>query len=103
MEMLSTGRAALALLGSLLGDALSPPACAACDAPVRRAVVFCAACAATVERAETPEADATIAALAYGGAVTEAIARLKYGGRPDLGRPLGDLIAGAIATAGVDA
>jgi ComF family protein len=51
---------------------------------------FCEACASTVQRA--PEVDATVAAFVYGGAVAHAVVRLKYDRRPDLARPLGDLL-----------
>jgi ComF family protein len=36
------------------------------------------------------------AAFAYGGAIARVIARLKYERRPDLARPLGDLLARAL-------
>ena len=53
--MLTTARFLfLALRAALLLalDAISPPACAACDAQVSRRAVFCAACARTVVRIE---------------------------------------------------
>lgn len=77
------------MLLDLVGDWLSPPECAACDAPVARRAVFCVACASTVERDASIEGP--VAFGAYGGALGEAIRKLKYGGRPDLARPLGDL------------
>jgi ComF family protein len=44
------------------------------------------------------ESDArSVAAFAYGGAIAQAIGRLKYEQRPDLARPLGDLLWRALA------
>ncbi|MDC3953800.1 ComF family protein [Polyangium jinanense] len=86
--------AARAIARALL-DTLSPPACAACDAPVRRDRVFCQPCAATVVRtANTP--DEPLAFAAFGGALAAALKRFKYGERPDLGRPLGHLLRGLV-------
>lgn len=69
---------------------LAPPRCAACDARVRALAVFCRACGSTAERA-VPEVGST-AAFLYGGAVSRAIMRMKYENRPDLARPLADLL-----------
>ncbi|MFO0674283.1 MAG: ComF family protein [Polyangiaceae bacterium] len=81
---------------------LSPPACAACDAPLERARVFCAACAATVVATPpAPRGAHTVSAAAYGGAVATAIVRLKYGGRADLARPLAHLAFPVAASLGV--
>jgi ComF family protein len=80
----------------LVGAFLAPPRCAACEAPVARLAVFCAACASTVQRAEDA-GDGAIAAFVYGGAIAEAITRFKYGARPDLARPLADLLWHAVA------
>jgi ComF family protein len=74
---------------------LAPPRCAACDARVAMMSAFCPACAATTERARIDDARA-IAAFVYGGAVARAIARFKYERRPDLARPLGDLLWRAV-------
>jgi ComF family protein len=76
----------------LLGLLLSPPRCAACDGDVAAGLVFCRACAATVARAPGEEGTSSVAAFAYGGAIAEAITRFKYGRRPDLARPLADLL-----------
>jgi ComF family protein len=78
------------LLRELVGALLAPERCAACDVrvPMRRA--FCKACASTLVPA--PPGEAGIAAFAYGGAIAEAITRFKYGRRPDLARPLSDLL-----------
>jgi ComF family protein len=74
---------------------LAPPRCASCDEPVSSSVTFCRACASTAERFVPSDASLT-AAFVYGGAIARAIVRLKYGGRSDLARPLGDLLWAAI-------
>ena len=88
--------AALAL--DVFASVLAPPRCAACDAPVGRLAAFCPSCAATVEAGKDGE-DA-LAAFAYGGAIAQAITRMKYESRPDLARPLGDLLWRALAVHG---
>ncbi|HXN31925.1 MAG TPA: ComF family protein [Polyangiaceae bacterium] len=75
----------------LLAWVVAPPRCAACDTPVRLLSVFCSACASTAERVQDNDPPVT-AAFVYGGAVERAITRLKYDRRPDLARPLGDLL-----------
>jgi ComF family protein len=70
---------------------LAPPRCAACDAGVRLLAVFCPSCAQSAAKANPGEGP-TSAALVYGGAVARAITRMKYEERPDLARPLGDLL-----------
>jgi len=74
-------------------DLLAPPSCASCDLELaaKRPVLFCAGCAATVERAPLGSA----AAFLYGGAVAEAITRMKYGDRADLASRLGAALASA--------
>jgi ComF family protein len=84
-----------ALAGDLFASVLAPPRCAACDAPVGRVAAFCTACASTVEVGE--DRPGAIAAFAYGGAIAQAITRMKYESRPDLARPLGDLLWRALA------
>jgi ComF family protein len=84
-----------AFLLDVLGAVLAPPRCAACDAPVHRLRVFCSACASTVERSKAR--GEALAAFVYGGAVARAVTRFKYEGRPDLARPLGDLLWAAVA------
>jgi ComF family protein len=79
----------LALEG--LAHLLAPPRCAACDVRVGARSVFCADCARLAEPLPHGGSHAT-AAYVYGGPITEAITRLKYGRRPDLARPLGDLL-----------
>jgi ComF family protein len=84
------GPAASLVLEALVAT-LAPPRCAACDARVRMLAVFCPPCARTATSAAGEPAQAT-AALVYGGAVARAIVRMKYESRPDLARPLGDLL-----------
>jgi len=80
----------------LLASIVSPPRCAACDARVARLVAFCPACRSTVEPAREGDTR-SLAAFAYGGAIAQAIRRLKYERRPDLANPLGDLVWRALA------
>lgn len=86
-------------------DWLAPPACAACDAEVRPGRVFCGPCAATVVRLPLAACGpvGSLAPFAFGGAVAEAVRRFKYGGRPDLARPLGHLLRAAVQDAGLRA
>jgi ComF family protein len=91
-------------LSDILGDFLSPPRCAACDAGVPRRQVFCAPCAASVETCSAPSDgvpadDVPLAFGYYGGALAQAIRRLKYDDRPDLARPLGELLRSACRAA----
>src|SRR5437868_5567952 len=96
----SLSRACLAFgsaAAELALSVLAPPRCAACDAPVAMRTVFCAACASTVQRIASD--GRVVAAFAFGGAVGDAIVRFKYASRPDLARPLGNLIAAAVRDA----
>jgi ComF family protein len=81
--------------GGFLGRVVSPPRCAACDVEVRARVVFCRECASTVTWAPRKGAW-PLAAFDYGGAIADSVTRFKYGGRPDLARPLGDLLWRAV-------
>jgi ComF family protein len=108
-----------ALARALLAAAarvLSPPACAACDAAVPPATsIFCPPCASTLAPQPPPGAPppATgprsldpppiLAAAPFGGALARAIRRFKYDDRPELARPLGDLLRGAARGAGLRA
>jgi ComF family protein len=74
---------------------LAPPRCAACDAHVRLLAVFCPSCARTTASAAGGSGRPS-AALVYGGAIARAITRMKYESRPDLARPLGDLLWAAL-------
>ncbi len=80
-------------LGTLL---LSPPACAACDAPVPHLVAFCRTCVGTIVSSGDP-----LVVGRFGGALATAVHRLKFGDRPDLARPLGALLAARCRGAGL--
>jgi ComF family protein len=64
---------------------------------VSRLAVFCPACASTATPAPRDAHSDAIAAFVYGGAVAHAITAMKYRARPDLARPLGDLLSRAVA------
>jgi ComF family protein len=88
--------AALARLAiDVFASILAPPRCAACDAQVGRLAAFCPPCASTVDAAGA-DPEGALAAFVYGGAMARAIVRLKYEARPDLARPLGDLLYRAL-------
>jgi ComF family protein len=93
---MQTARSIASVAVELLASIVAPARCASCDAEVARLAVFCGTCASTVERAPAGD-ERSIAAFAYGGPVALAIARLKYDRRPDLARPLGDLLWRAVA------
>jgi ComF family protein len=84
----------------LAAATLPRPCCAACDETVPATVVFCAACASTAQRFVPTdfgsEAAGAFAAFVYGGSIAQAIVRMKYEPRPDLARPLGDLLWASI-------
>jgi ComF family protein len=84
-------QAALSLAVELAGAALAPPRCSACDEPVSLLRAFCPACASTV-LPSSEYGNERRAAFVYEGAIARAITRFKYEGRPDLARPLGDLL-----------
>src|SRR5579859_8306653 len=88
--------AALSFALELAAAALAPPRCAACDQPVRLLKTFCPPCASTVVPAPRLGLSG-VAAFDYEGAMARAIVRLKYERRPDLARPLGDLLWRALA------
>jgi ComF family protein len=96
---LALGRAVLLPLV----DLLAPPLCAACDAELRGRAVFCAACVPSVIPALPFVADDVAAFALYGGAVAEALRRLKYGGRADLALPLGHLARRVARAASIEA
>jgi len=73
-----------------LGDLLSPLRCAACDAPLVQRALLCPVCASTVIR--WTRGGSPLAFGHYGGALSSALLRLKYGNRPDLGPALGQLL-----------
>jgi ComF family protein len=88
---MKTASSMISLVGELLASIVAPPRCAACDEHVALLAAFCAACASTVNPVREGDGSC-FAAFAYGGAIARAITRLKYDGRPDIGRPLGDLL-----------
>jgi len=69
---------------------LAPPRCSACDASVGLLAAFCPDCARQIETGAP--GDDVLAGFVYGGPIARAIALLKYEGRADLARPLGDLL-----------
>lgn len=87
-----------------LGEALAPSRCAACDARVAPLRAFCPVCAGTIETGPCPPCPLGVPMAAvglYGGGLSRAIHRLKYEDRPDLARPLGELLASAVEARGV--
>lgn len=81
----------LRALGRGLLEAAFPPVCAACGALGREP--FCRLCWESVSPARyqaLPGLDEAVSLWAYGGAVAAAVQRLKYQGRPELGRSLGE-------------
>jgi len=100
-RLLSAWVALVRALGEALLTLLAPSCCAACDEPIDRHAAFCPACASSLVPLEATEQRAghgdplgirpLVAFGAYGGALREALRRFKYGARPDLGRPLGEL------------
>ena len=79
-----------ALAFTHLAEILSPSRCAACDSLLDRRALLCAICASTVLRWS---GDGNPLAFGhYGGALSSALLRLKYGNRPDLGAALGQLL-----------
>lgn len=73
-------------ISTWLGELVAPSRCAACDEEARLDgfLLFCEGCGATVERSTKHEA-----AFIYGGAMADAIVKLKYAGRSDLASRLG--------------
>jgi ComF family protein len=86
-------------LGAVL-DLAAPRGCTACDAAVRGRVAMCRSCASTVVRLE--EEGPVRAFAEHGAALATALHRLKYRARPDLARPLGDLLATIAPRGAVD-
>lgn len=69
-------------------DLVAPVRCTGCDLPWVGAGAFCASCTGLVERASNRGA-----VFEYGGPVADAIQRLKYEGRSELGSVLGGMLA----------
>jgi ComF family protein len=77
-------------------SSIAPDACAACDRRVPIMTIFCRTCAATLVPAES-RGSGDIAPFVYGGALATAIGSFKYDRRIDRGRPLANLLLGALA------
>lgn len=90
---MSNLRAWFDLLTDLSLSILAPRMCTACDAPLSQRAVFCEPCARSVERCSS-----SIAPFFYGGALAEAIQKMKYKQRADLAHPLGALLRSALQT-----
>src|SRR4051812_316564 len=77
-------------------DALSPPTCAACDAP--STAVFCEACGTVAAERGKHSIDGVPLAVVgnYAPPLSTAIVRFKYEGRPELSRRLARLLAPAL-------
>lgn len=88
----------LARLVSRLLDALSPPACAACDAAAGE--VFCDRCAGELQGYAPSTLDGLPLAVGgrYAPPLSTAIVRFKYGGRAELATSLARLMAPIVAT-----
>ncbi len=90
---MGTARAVASLAFEYVAAVIAPPHCAACDEPVPVLAAFCSACAAVIERAPPAQDERQpLAAMVYAGPTAQAIVRMKYGSRPDVARPLGDLL-----------
>ena len=95
------GRATLTAVGAVV----APSSCAGCEAPTRRATIFCGGCAATLVRhqpEEHPSLGRLLGFAAYGGAVAAAVRRFKYDGRSDLALPLGHAVRRAVREHALD-
>jgi ComF family protein len=92
-----------ALARDLVGDLLAPRGCAACDGQLSRKALFCATCAASVEPAPPTRLAGlpVVAGALYGGAVVQAVRKLKFSDRPDLAAPLAALAVRALSEARV--
>ncbi|HVW30741.1 MAG TPA: ComF family protein [Polyangiaceae bacterium] len=96
-------RSLLSACHSAILGILSPPRCAACDAPLALDALLCEGCDDPV----TPLVDEldggvhVVASARYGGGIARAISRFKYGSRPDLARLLAERVFVASTTANV--
>jgi ComF family protein len=108
-------------------ELLFPGACCACDGLLESdSAAFCAACAITLEPVITscpkcalpwptpverpppciaclmrpPRVEAAFAPYQFGGALAQAVRRLKWSRLPELARPLGELLADGLTRAG---
>jgi ComF family protein len=99
----ATDTVVVRFLGSIL-QLLSPPFCAACDAPLADDGLLCAGCDAgdPFEQRDAGEGFRLITTGLHEGALAQAIRRFKYGARPDLARPIGARVARALTGAHVE-
>jgi ComF family protein len=108
-------------------DLLYPPRCAACDLRLSdEDAIFCELCARLIEPiisacprcalpwpqplerpppcinclVRPPRVEAAFAPYEFGGAIADAVRRLKWGSLPEVARPLGRLLADGLARAG---
>jgi ComF family protein len=80
-------------------DGLAPRSCAACDAPLVELNALCATCEHSCEpprQERLPTGLHVLAASKYAGPVADAVRRLKYANRSDLGAPLGYWMANRV-------
>lgn len=89
-SLFSSALSFAATAASLAAEVIAPSVCVACDVRVRSTVLFCPACVTSVERAADDDEGAV---FLYGGAVAEAILRMKYGNRPDVAGRLARIMA----------
>lgn len=88
---------------SKLLDTLSPPSCAACDAPSTTA--FCSRCGAPepLPAPQTLDGLPLLVASNYAPPLSTAITRFKYSNRPELSRTLAPLLVPALQKLGLPA
>lgn len=88
------------LLYEFAADLVGPLRCAACDQPLNSRALLCRPCADTVER-WSGEGEPWAYGL-FGGAIAQALRRLKYGARPDLGPAIGELVSSSVPKISAD-
>lgn len=103
MRPLEGGRVRAAIRTFARGflDAVLPPGCSSCERVGREP--FCEVCTEALlpaSRFEIEGADRSEATFAYGGPVVSAIVGLKYHGRIEIGRALGELLSSHLQTMG---
>jgi ComF family protein len=90
----------LAWFAQELADCIAPRRCLGCDEP--GSLPFCASCGTPAPFVRDPPEVRGIPVLvagAYSGVLGEAIRRFKYQNRPDLARPLAELLVPIVRTA----
>jgi ComF family protein len=86
------GRRSLLRVGRVLGRVIAPDYCAACDAPLGEAALFCAECGPCPPPPPEALPLGAIAAGGYAPPLSTAILRLKFGQRTDLADRLSVLL-----------